>query len=72
MDRSQAIWLWSGSTSTEFGGDWGGNSQPTVLGGASLAKGIGQLNFSDSEPYKQLRAKAAAFLREWADALEGK
>ena len=69
MTQNEAGQLWFHSCMKEFGVDENGceSLEPTVLGGAALGRSI-PINYATTVINK---SKVAAFLREWADAIEG-
>jgi hypothetical protein len=74
MKQVQALALYNNATSVTVGGTSDESvEQLTVFGGAMLATtGITLMHFGESTRTAEQRKTVAAFLREWADAMEGK
>ena len=71
MIKDSARGLWNNAVGTSFGGDWGGEFQANVLGGAALAFGLSLSLQLGQLPHQIKERKAVAqWLREWADAIE--
>ena len=71
MNRNQAMRLWDGLASLPVGCDSHGEvvEQCTAFGAVALSHGLPQTCYELNRGHVHC-AKAAAFLRKWADSLE--
>lgn len=72
MNSLMAVRIWNEAIETTVGGDSEGNPyfQTTVLGGVTLGREIGTIDFYHAKHNPGNLAKASAFLREWVDGLD--